>query len=425
MLTSNYETDSYWAKEVLGNQLTEVETAARLEQYLSDFDSVNTNRTHKAQLALYIKGLLSNLERKSVEPIALFLKGQEAVRGLQNFMARSTFPEQEYLKKYQTLVADRLSAPESMLCIDESDFVKKGTYSPGVARQYCGRLGKNENCQAGVFLAYSNSQGHALLDARLYIPKKWFGSEYEEHRKRAKLPGELKFQTKNEMAQERLAQIFSADIFQIKWIGCDASFGSDHSFLKSLPADKYYFAAVRKNEKIFRSMPEMIPSKLAGQGGKRRIHPSFPPIYVEEIANDESIPWKEVYLGDGSKGPIYAETKNIRCVSYQTHYSGNSGRTKLTVPDEEVWLYIRKHEDGTIKYFLSNAPGGISREELDKACLMRWPIEQCFEECKSHLGMGDYESRTYRAWGRHMLLVMLAQFFITELQIEIKKEGAV
>lgn len=100
MLTSNYETDSYWAKEVLGNQLTEVETAARLEQYLSDFDSINTNRTHKAQVALYIKGLLSNLERKSVEPIALFLKGPEAVRGLQNFLAHSTFPKQEYLKKY-------------------------------------------------------------------------------------------------------------------------------------------------------------------------------------------------------------------------------------------------------------------------------------------------------------------------------------
>ena len=116
--------------------------------------------------------------------------------------------------------------------------------------------------------------------------------------------------------------------------------------------------------------------------------PSFPAIYVEEIANDESIPWKEVYLGDGAKGPIYAETNNIRCVAYQTHYSGNSGRTKLTVPDEEVWLYIRKHKDGTIKYFLSNAPEGISREELDKACLMRWPVEQCFEECKSHLGMG-------------------------------------
>ncbi len=145
--------------------------------------------------------------------------------------------------------------------------MKKGAYSPGGARQYCGRLGKNKNCQAGVFLAYSNSQGHALLDARLYIPRKWFGCEYEEQRKRAKLPKGLEFQTKNEMAQELLAQVISADLFPIKWIGCDASFGSDHSFLKSLPADKYYFAAVRKNEKIFRSMPKMIASKRAGQGG--------------------------------------------------------------------------------------------------------------------------------------------------------------
>lgn len=424
MLTVNYQTDENVVKAVIEREFTNSKVKALLDNYLKLFESEYINVTHKQYVELFVAGLLSNLERKSIEPIALNLKGPEAVRGFQNFFSRSTFNTSDFLKKYQSLVAEHLGGHAGMISVDETDFVKKGDYSPGVSRQYCGRLGKRENCQAGVFLAYANSEGHALYDCQLYIPKSWYAPEHADEYFRAKIPETLAFQTKNEIAIKLLDKALTTNTLGVKWVGCDASFGSDHGLLDSLPDTVYYFAAVRKNEKIFRSMPDMIPSKRAGQGGKRRVHPSFPAIYVEEIAGDASIPWETVFLADSTKGPIYAETKCVRCVSYKTQFSGKSGRTKLTIPDKEIWLYIRKHRDGTIKYFVSNAPADISRSELDQACVMRWPIEQCFEECKSHLGMADYETYTYCAWERHMLFVMMAHFFTTLIQLSLKKVNA-
>lgn len=262
-----------------------------------------------------------------------------------------------------------------------------------------------------------------MYDCQLYLPKKWYTPEYESRYSRAKIPGDLPFKTKNEIAIELLDRALPSNAIGAKWVGCDASFGSDHGFLESLPDTVYYFAGIRKNEKIFRSMPEMIPSKRAGQGGKRRFHPSFPPVYVEELANDDSLPWERVFLADSAKGPIYADTKCVRCVSYKNSFSGKSQRTRLTVSDKEIWLYIRKHEDGSIKYFVLNAPADIDRCELDWACVMRWPIEQCFK-CKSHLGMADYETQTYCAWERHMLFVMMAHFFTVMIQLSLKKTSA-
>lgn len=424
MLTMNYQTDENVVKSVLEGVFTDAKVKMLLDQYLALFEWEYINATHRQYVELFITGLFSNLERKSIEPIALTLKGPGSVRGFQNFFSRSTFNTGDFLGKYQSLVDEHLSGGEGMISVDETDFVKKGDCSPGVSRQYCGRLGKRENCQAGVFLAYANKKGHALYDCQLYIPKKWYTSEYEDKYSKAKIPENLPFKTKNEIAIELLDKVLSSKSLEIKWVGCDASFGSDHGLLESLPDTVYYFAGVRKNEKIFRSMPEMIPSERAGQGGKRRVHPSFPPIYVEEIANDDSIPWERVFLADSAKGPIHADTKCVRCVSYKTSFSGKSGRTKLTVPDKEIWLYIRKHEDGAIKYFVSNAPADISRSELDQACVMRWPIEQCFKECKGRLGMADYETHTYCAWERHMLFVMMAHFFTVMLQISLKKSDA-
>lgn len=421
MLTVNYQTDENIVKSVLEREFTDVKMKALLDKYLGLFESEYVNATHKQYVELFVTGLLSNLERKSIEPIALNTKGAEAVRGFQAFFSRSTFNTGGFLKKYQSLVEGCLGGYEGMISVDETDFIKKGDCSPGVSRQYCGRLGKRENCQAGVFLAYANQEGHALYDCQLYIPKKWYTPEYEDKYSKAKIPEDLPFKTKNEIAIELLGKALSSNAIGARWVGCDASFGSDHGFLNSLPDTVYYFASVRKNEKIFRSMPEMVPSERAGQGGKRRLHPSFPPVYVEEVAKDDSVPWEKTFLGNSAKGPVYADTKCVRCVSYQTSFSGKSGRTKLTVPDKEIWLYIRKQEDGTVKYFVSNAPTDISRFELDWACVMRWPIEQCFKECKSHLGMTDYETHTYCAWERHMLFVMMAHFFTIMIQLSLKK----
>lgn len=425
MLTINYEIDPQIIESIAQRELTSKRINKQLTNYLKQFETEYTNVTHKGYVEMFICGLLSNLDRKSIEPIALHFGGANAVRSLQNFFSRAPFNTEGVKRKYQELVLSELSDEQGMICVDESDFVKKGENSPGVARQYCGRLGKRENCQAAVFVAYSGETGHGLLDNKLYIPEKWFSDEYAAKRKQAKMPENLEFKTKNRMAAEMVNNAFSSLHIKAKWVGCDASFGSDHGFLDSLPDNVYYFASVRKNEKIYLSMPDMILSEKAGQGGKRREHPAFDPVYVETVSKDENIPWEKVFLADSAKGPIYADTKCIRCVSTRAKFSGASGRTRLIVPGNEVWLYIRKHANGEVKYFISNAPSDIAREELNKACVMRWPIEQCFEECKSYFGMAHYETTAYCAWERHMLFVMMAHFFTAKLQIHLKKDPAV
>ncbi|MEW6242782.1 MAG: hypothetical protein AB1497_00625 [Bacillota bacterium] len=122
---------------------------------------------------------------------------------------------------------------------------------------------------------------------------------------------------------------------------------------------------------------------------------------------DESVPWQRIILAEGAKGPIIADVKCVRCVyCYSSTKYGN-----YVVPKEPVWLYIRRYANGKIKYSLSNAPEDTPRGVLDRVATMRWPIEQCFEECKSQLGMGHYETRSYLAWYRHMLFVMIAHLF--------------
>jgi len=171
---------------------------------------------------------------------------------------------------------------------------------------------------------------------------------------------------------------------------------------------------------IFRHMPEMIvPDNQPGKSGRPFKHPkpSSDPVSVRSIANDSSIKWTKRTLAEGTKGPIYADVKCVRCVSCisSTKYGNYS------IPGEEIWLYIRRYEDGTVKYFVSNASASTDQATLDRLSTMRWSIEQCFQECKSYLGMTHYETRTYPAWHRHMLMVMIAHLFTLKLRLTLKK----
>jgi SRSO17 transposase len=165
MMITNYNIDERVIEKIIAEEVTSQKIDSLLTTYLQQFEPEYTNATHKEHVNLFIRGLLSNLDRKTIEPVALTLKGPSAVRGLQNFFSRSPFNTTGVLNKYQTLVADTIGTENGMISIDESDFVKKGNASPGVARQYCGRLGKTENCQAGVFAAYSSDEDTDYLTA--------------------------------------------------------------------------------------------------------------------------------------------------------------------------------------------------------------------------------------------------------------------
>jgi SRSO17 transposase len=292
----------------------------------------------------------------------------------------------------------------------------------GVARQHCGILGKTENCQAGVFAGYSGSRGYAILDRRLYMPQKWFGADYAKRRENCGVPEDLIFKTKNELALDMLKQL-EANGVPFKWIGCDSAFGSDREFLAGLPESCYYFADIKENQLVFTEMPQMTaPEKQEGRGRKRLYpRPSINPVSVKSISENPDIPWETTFLGEGSKGPIFTKTKCLRIVRSKT----GQGGVKCTAPLDEVWLYIRKYENGRIKYSFSNAPADIARKELDRAATMRWPIEQCFNECKGHLGMDHYETRSWNAWHLHMVLVMIAQLFTLKLRQDFKRDTPV
>jgi SRSO17 transposase len=209
------------------------------------------------------------------------------------------------------------------------------------------------------------------------------------------------------MAAEMLNAAFKSGMFQAKWIGCDSLFGASKTFLDSLPEGCYYFADVHSPTLVWREMPE-----VAVPEGKRttRLKVSFPPVPVSQIATDDSIPWERVILGEGSKGPIIADVKVLRVIE---------SRDKL--PGAEVWLYIRRFANGELKFSLSNAPADIQRAELHRAATLRWPIEQCFEECKSFLGLGHCEARSWNAWHLYILYILIAHLFILDVRQRFKK----
>lgn len=365
----------------------------------------------------YLSGLLSNCREKSIEPIALEFLGEDSVRNLQRFMKTYKWDQQKMEAKNMSMLAPLIASPTGMINTDASDFAKKGKESVGVARQYCGSLGKVENCQSGVFVGYASEKGYALLTSQLYMPESWFSEAQKKRRKDNLVPNDLIFKTKNQIALELIQNVVRTGLFPAKWVGCDAAFGSDWEFINSIPKELWYFASIRSNTKIFLEKPMTGIPAYTGRGRKpkkekpARDQPTT--LLVSDIANSPNTKWENAVLAEGAKGPVVAEVCRVRV------YPARDGLAK----EESVWLFIRKIADGQIKYAFSNAPETISLKELCEASTLRWPIEQCFQEGKSYLGMDQYEHRSWPAWHRHMLYVFLAQHFLLRLRILFKKNS--
>lgn len=365
----------------------------------------------------YFSGLMSNSKAKSIEPIALEFLGEKAVRSEQRFMKSYRWDQEAMGTQHQTMLSHRISAPGGMITVDSSEFPKKGTESVGVARQYCGRIGKVENCQSGVFVGYTSEKGYGLLTGRLYMPQCWFSDEYKDRRKANLVPKDLIFKTKPKIAGELINDLVNTHLFQAKWVGCDATFGSDLDFLKSLPKELSYFASIRSDTKVFLQKTKVGLPPYKGRGPrpkKMKVLPGQPHAQtLAEVAKSDRCTWTPMVLAEGAKGPVVAEVTRLRV--YRSHDGIPQGRS--------LWLFMRRMADGQIKYAFSNAPHDIPLEEMGKASTMRWPIEQCFQDGKSQLGMDQYEHRSWPAWHRHMTYVFLAMHFLLGLRIEYKKNS--
>jgi SRSO17 transposase len=374
-----------------------------LGQFTALFGETFRRTEPKELFELYMQGLLSNTQRKNVEAMALEVDGPDRVRNLQRFMCDYYWDEESMHKKHLELSAESLSDPQGVWSVDGSDFPKKGEESVGVAPQYCGPLGKTANCQSGVFICYASPKGHVLLDSQLYLPKCWFEPEYQARREKCRIPKETKFQTKPDIAADLLGPLLESKQFGGHWITCDCSFGNNEPFLERLPKEFYYLAEISCSRKVWPQKAGTQP-ELETQG-----------CTVEQLVDVKHLlNWQIHKIAEGQKGPIVASFARVRVYMSQ----------ERTV-EEERWLLLRNDANCKIKYLLSNAPATTPMPELVRVSAARWPIERCFEEDKSELGLDHYEQRSWTAWHRHMQLVFLAQLFLLRMRIKLKKNSSV
>jgi SRSO17 transposase len=370
----------------------------------------------------YMAGQFSPLERKSIEPIALAVKDGN-VRAMQRFVSDAPWDDENMLTKYRNLVNDDLGSPNGALIFDESGFIKKGQESIGVARQYCGTIGKVDNCQVGVFAAYVSEQGYALVDKRLFIPQKWFTDVYGDRRIKCNLPVDATFRTKPQLAVEMLSAIVKEDTLPFKYVLADSLYGISPEFIESVEAlpGKTYFVQVPKDTLCWLKRPLSV-TKHYVWGGKTKsktvlVDPDSNPISVETLAeNINDYFWYRRKVSEGTKGPIVYEYTRRQIIL-----------SAAGLPQKTVWLLIRRTLEGDPQYsfFISNASGSTRLKEMVWLSGMRWAIEQCFEETKTELGMDHYEVRKFPGWHHHMLTCMLAHFFLWHLKIRLGKKSTI
>ncbi len=370
----------------------------------------------------YMAGQFSELQRKSIEPIALALKDGN-VRSLQRFVSDAPWDDDKIIANYRSFVNDDLGSPDGALIFDESGFVKKGQDSVGVTRQYCGAIGKVDNCQVGVFAGYVSEHGYALIDKRLFIPKKWFTDGYRIRRQKCKIPQDAIFRTKPELSVEMLNAVSQDNMLPFKYVLADSVYGVSPEFIAAVEAlpDKTYFVSVPRDTACWLKRPMTI-AKEYRWGGKIRTKtvladPDSKPISVGVLGrNINDYFWYRHQVSEGTKGPIVYEFTRRRIIL------SVAGLAKKT-----VWLLIRRTlaDDPKYSYFISNASSSTRLKTLVWLSGLRWAIEQCFEESKTELGMHHYEVRKFPGWHHHMLTCMLAHFFLWHLKIRLGEKSTV
>jgi SRSO17 transposase len=396
---------------------------AMAEELVTDhtlFHDLFARREQREWSAFYLRGQLSTLERKSVEPMVLALKGPEvaAVRAGQQFLGEGAWEDESILARHQRLVAESLGEPDGVVIFDGSGFPKQGTHSVGVAPQYCGALGKIANCQQGVFAAYVSRKGYTFLDRRLSMPQEWFDEGHAPLRQRYGVPRELGFQTEPQLALEMLRGVVKSRVVPFKWVVADEHYGMSPAFLDGVAAvGKWYFAAVPVSTKVWEGTPQL---ELPGHGprGRPRKHPRVVAgaPKAEEVrqvaARLPARAWRRYPIKEGSKGPIEADFAFVRAT-----------RARRGRPGPSVWVVFRRslEEKHTVKGFLSNAPASCPHAELVRVSGLRWPVETAIEEAKGELGMEHYETRTWRGWHHHMTQTFLAHHFLVRMRLHLKK----
>jgi SRSO17 transposase len=365
----------------------------------------------------YMQGLMLPIERKAIQPMAMALEGGN-IQAMQQFIGQGQWQDSKLLKKHRQLVDETLGEEDGVYIFDGSGFPKKGVHSAGVGRQWCGALGKVENCQFGVFGAYASRQGYTLVDCRLFLLEEWFDDDHQERWKKCGIPEETTFKTKPELALEMLQAVVEEGSLRFRWVTCDELYGRNPDFLAGVAdVERWYFAEVPHDTRVWKTRPQTAVPEWSGRGPhptKKRLLADEPdPQRVDEIAITlQPEEWQPYLIKEGGKGPMVAEFAFLRGVAV---------RDKLPGPD--VWIVFRRSlgEDPELKIYVSNAPVDTPSAELVRVAGMRWPVETAIEEGKGALGMDHYEVRSWLGWHHHMTACLLAHHFLVRCQKRLKR----
>ncbi len=382
-----------------------------LREYLAQFDDCFQRKETRAHLPVYVRGQLSNLERKSVEPIAL--EAGVAPRTLQEFLSQLRWDHERMRKRLQEIAARQAAgAGERIGIIDETGWVKKGDKTPGVQRQYLGCVGKRENGIVTVHLGLAAGTFHCLLDGDLFLPESWDADR--ARCREAGIPESVVYRPKTVIALE-LFDRARANGVEFDWLTFDAWYGGQLSFLRALDERGQCFVGEIPKDVVGWIDPPRIT--LRPSRGRRKTPPAQT---VEELASSHRALRDEVWqtwrIKEGEKGPIVWKAKH----------------TVLTVKDEKG-LPGRRYRlvvcenplTGEVKYFLSNASEGTPLGKLLRIAFSRWSIERCFEEQKGEVGLTHWEGRLWLSLQRHLILSSVSYLFlaIARRRLAGKKSG--
>ncbi len=397
-------------------------TTEELDQWAADFEDFQARfapffvRSEPREAAQrYLRGLLAAVGRKNCWQMAEAVGEQDPQR-MQRLLYSAQWDEDAVRDELQRFVIERFGDEEGIGVVDETGFLKKGQKSVGVKRQYTGTAGKVENCQVGVFLTYFARGGRCFLDRRLYLPEEWCSDE--KRCREAKVPAEVTFKTKPELAVEMLEHAWAQGV-PMSWVTGDEVYG-DAPYLRDAVAGagKTYVLAVAANTPVWRERPA-VEEPVAGGKGRPRTKPRLSADAPSSekvaavIASGPAKDWQRLTVSAGEKGPRTYDWTRVRVVE---------SRDRL--PGLESWLMAQRSitDPTDIAYYLSDAPTSTPLSTMAHVASARWSIETTIEEGKGETGLDEYEVRYWHSWHRHITLSMMAHAWLASIRQKAGKK---
>ena len=377
----------------------------RLERFIKPFAVALMSPEQGLHAWEYVAGLFSDMKRKNAETIA-YLHDQDR-QAMQKFIGQAPWDHRPLIGELARQVGAELGEPDGVLVFDPSAFPKQGKESVGVARQWCGRLGKVDNCQVGVYLAYASRKEHALVDVRLYLNEEW--ATDKKRRKKCGVPREIRFRTRHALVLQMLAE--HGAVLPHAWIAGDDEMGRSSAFRRDLRAlEERYLLAVPSNT-LIRDL-DADPPAYGGRG--RRPQVPFTRVDRWRAALPEDA-WTTIDVRDGARGPLVVQAVKTPVLA-KTDRRRNGPQETLVVLRECQHDKTMKHD-----YYLSNASPETPLKEFARVAKAEHRIEECLERAKSDAGLAQYQVRNWLGWHHHQTLSLLAAWFLTQEERRGKK----